>query len=57
MKDQYFGDFGDYQKISLLKKLKTTGLTITAYWMKTKDDQSTDGKHITYLTKPELWRT
>lgn len=24
--------------------------------MKTKDDNSTDGKHITYLKNPELWR-
>lgn len=56
MKDQYFGDFGDYQKISLLKKLKQTGLRITTHWMKTADDGSTDGKHITYLGKPDLWR-
>ncbi len=56
MKDQYFGDFGDYQKISLLKKLKQTGLRITTHWMKTVDDGSNDGKHITYLQKPDLWR-
>lgn len=55
MKDQYFGDFGDYQKISLLKKLQAQNLFITTYWMKTKDDSSTDGKHVTYLDKPELW--
>ncbi len=57
MKDQYFGDFGDYQKVSLLQKLNRTGLKVTTYWMKTLDDMSTDGKHITYLEKPSLWRS
>lgn len=57
MKDQYFGDFGDYQKISLLQKLSKAGLRVTTYWMKTLDDSSTDGKHITYLLKPALWRS
>lgn len=57
MKDQYFGDFGDYQKVSLLQKLNTEGLKVTTYWMKTLDDKSTDGKHITYLEKPNLWRS
>jgi hypothetical protein len=56
MKDQYFGDFGDYQKISLLKALKEEGLNIVVHWLKTEDDKSTDGKHITYLSRPSLWR-
>lgn len=56
MKDQYFGDFGDYQKLSLLKSLKKEELGILVHWLKTKDDESTDGKHVTYLDKPELWR-
>lgn len=56
MKDQYFGDFGDYQKISLLEKLNKSGLKIITYWMKTPDDGGTDGKHITYLNKPNIWR-
>ena len=55
MKDQYFGDFGDYQKISLLNKLHEGRVQTTVYWMKTKDDDSTDGKHITYLQKPDVW--
>ncbi len=56
MKDQYFGDFGDYQKISLLQTLKNKGLKVVTHWLKTSDDQSTDGKHITYLATPLLWR-
>jgi hypothetical protein len=55
MKDQYFGDFGDYQKISLLKNLQKEKLKVLVHWLKTKNDESTDGKHISYLEKPELW--
>jgi hypothetical protein len=57
MKDQYFGDFGDYQKISLLKFLQDEGFSLLVHWMKTKDDGSTDGKHISYLEKPDTWRS
>lgn len=57
MKDQYFADFGDYQKISLLRILRDHGFQILVYWMKTTDDGSSDGKHITYLKKPGLWRS
>ena len=58
MKDQYFGDFGDYQKFSLLKLLRDTGgFKITVHWMKTKNDGGTDGKHITYLNDPATWNS
>jgi len=56
MKNQYFGDFGDYQKFSLLKTLRDTGcFRITVHWMKTLDDGSTDGKKIDYLNKPQIY--
>ncbi len=56
MKDQYFGDFGDYQKLSLLHILRNQDLNIVVHWLKTRDDASTDGKHIVYLEAPSLWR-
>lgn len=56
MKDQYFGDFGDYQKVSLLEHLQEQKLKTIVHWMKTRDDDSTDGKHIAYFNKPEQWR-
>ncbi len=56
MKDQYFGDFGDYQKMSLLRLL-SKGFKVTVYWMKTRDDEGIDGRHTAYLKSPELWRT
>lgn len=56
MKNQYFGDFGDYQKFSLLKHLRHIGnLSITVHWMKTKDDSSNDGAKIKYLSRPSEW--
>ena len=56
MKDQYFGDFGDYQKFSLLKALRDIGeFKITVHWMKTRDDDGKDGMRITYLENPVTW--
>lgn len=55
MKDQYFGDFGDYQKISLLRNLRETNLSILVHWMKTSDDGSSDGRHVSYLNNPKIW--
>lgn len=57
MKNQYFGDFGDYQKVSLLQDLKKGGLNMIVHWLKTVDDQSTDGKHIAYLDRSDMWRS
>jgi hypothetical protein len=56
MKNQYFGDFGDYQKFSLLKHLRDlSGLKIIVHWMKTKDDSSNDGSKIKYLSNINEW--
>lgn len=58
MKDKYFGDFGDYQKFTLLKHFRdVAGLRITVHWMRTKDDLSKDGNKISYLKKPQIWAT
>jgi hypothetical protein len=58
MKNQYFGDFGDYQKFSLLKHLRDlSGLKIIVHWMKTKDDSSNDGAKIKYLSNVNEWNT
>ncbi len=56
MKNQYFGDFGDYQKFSLLKHLRDLSrLNIVVHWMKTRDDASGDGSKINYLFDVEKW--
>ena len=54
MKNQYFGDVGDFGKYGLLKAIKDNNLKIGVNWYLTKDDEKTDGKHINYLNKPEF---
>ena len=56
MKNQYFGDINDYKKYGLLRSIfKASNLKILIAWMPTKDDGSTDGKFIEYLSDPEKW--
>jgi hypothetical protein len=56
MKDQYFGDINDYKKFGLLRSIiSASEIKILIAWMLTKDDGSTDGKFIEYLSKPEKW--
>ena len=56
MKDQFFGDFGDYQKFSLLKTLRDRGnFKICIHWMKTKNDDTKHGNRISYLNEPQIW--
>lgn len=58
MKNQYFGDFGDYQKFSLLKHLRDiSNLKIIVHWMKTRDDSSNDGSKTKYLSSASEWST
>jgi hypothetical protein len=49
MKNQYFGDVGDYGKYALLRFLAGHDIKIAVNWYLTADDGSNDGKHITYL--------
>jgi hypothetical protein len=57
MKNQYFGDIGDYKKFSLLKILsKNKSFKTCVCWLKTSDDGSNDGKFINYLKEPSKWK-
>ena len=51
MKNQYFGDIGDYGKYGLLRFLAGHNVTIAINWYLTKDDLSNDGNIRGYLTK------
>ena len=62
MKNQYFGDIGDYGKYGLLRCLGEGGLSIAVNWYLTPDDASNDGSIRSYLSKekdrrydPELY--
>jgi hypothetical protein len=56
MKNQYFGDINDYLKYGLLRCFGDAGLRIGVCWMLTPDDTRSDGRKISYLSDPELWR-
>ena len=49
MKDQYFGDIGDYGKYGLLRFLAKKGIKIGVHWYLTPSDGSNDGKFTDYL--------
>lgn len=55
MKNQYFGDIGDYGKYGLLKFLAQHDVKIAVNWYLTKDEEnkSGDGKFAEYLEKDE----
>ena len=52
MKNQYVGDIGDYGKYGLLRFLAAHGIKIGVNWYLTENDESTDGRFITYLKNP-----
>lgn len=53
MKNQYFGDVGDFGKYGLLSAL-SSGMKLGVNWYLTNNDTKTDGKFIEYLDKPEF---
>ena len=50
MKNQYFGDIGDYGKYGLLQFLAEHGVSISVNWYLTQNDGSPDGKFTKYLS-------
>lgn len=49
MKDQYFGDIGDYGKYLLLRHLSSYGIKLGINWYLTKDDSTGHGSMTDYL--------
>ena len=54
MKNQYFGDVGDYGKYALLRFLANSGIKVAVNWYLTSDDGTNDGKHVAYLKDPYM---
>ena len=54
MKDQYFGDVGDYGKYGLLRFLAKAGSKIGVHWYLTPADGTADGKFISYLNDAKM---
>lgn len=53
MKNQYFGDIGDFGKYGMLSALLDTGLLLGINWYLTENDARTDGRHLAYLDQDE----
>jgi hypothetical protein len=55
VKDQYFGDVNDYAKYTLLRRVAGT-MPLAVCFMRTPADDRGDGRHVSYLGRPDLYR-
>lgn len=56
MQDRYAGDVGDYVKLGLLRALAVDRKLGVVWYRFPDEDHNKDGRHITYLDKPEHYR-
>jgi hypothetical protein len=56
VKDQYVADVNDFLKYALLRALVGDDLRLAVVWMLTPSDGRTDGGHVGYLQRPDLFR-
>jgi hypothetical protein len=59
MQDNYIGDIGDYGKYGLLREVCAAGMSLSVNWYKvvpTRQGKQDDGKYISYLSMPQLYR-
>ncbi len=57
MQNKYVGDIGDYVKLAILRTLSPGYQLGVAWWLVNDEhDSKKDGRHISYLSKPEHWR-
>lgn len=59
MQDNYIGDIGDYGKYGLLRMIDSNKVSLAINWYKVmpkKIGKQDDGKYITYLSAPQIYR-
>lgn len=56
MQDRYAADIGDYVKLAILRRLGIGHQLDVLWWLYPDEAHNADGKHISYLAMPELWR-
>jgi hypothetical protein len=56
MQDRYVGDIGDYVKLAILRALMPGCSLGVAWWLYPDEAHNGDGRHISYLKRPDLWR-
>ncbi|MBN8499926.1 MAG: hypothetical protein J0M19_02100 [Sphingomonadales bacterium] len=57
MQDRYAADIGDYVKLAILRRLGIGRELGVLWWLYPDEAHNADGKHISYLAKPESWRS
>lgn len=59
MQDNYIGDIGDYGKYGLLREICAEAMSLSVNWYRvipTKLGKQDDGKYISYLSMPQMYR-
>ncbi len=57
LQDRYAGDVGDFVKFALLRRLAEGRRVGVLWWLYPDEQHNADGKHVSYLAKPLLWRS
>ena len=56
MQNRYVGDIGDYLKLGILRALSPGYHLGVAWWLFPDESHNRDGRHISYLSRPDQWR-
>jgi hypothetical protein len=56
MQNRYTGDIGDYVKLAILRALMHGRRLGVGWWLYPDESHNSDGRHISYLSQPEVWR-
>ena len=56
MQNRYVGDIGDYLKLGILRALSPGYHLGIAWWLFPDESHNRDGRHISYLNRPDQWR-
>src|SRR6476620_4333677 len=56
MQNRYVGDIGDYLKLGILRALSPGYNLGVAWWLFPDESHNGDGRHISYLSRPDQWR-
>jgi hypothetical protein len=56
MQNRYVGDIGDYLKLGILRALSPGYHLGVAWWLFPDEAHNRDGRHISYLDRPDQWR-
>ena len=56
MQDRYSGDIGDFLKLALLDVIPPSKRLAVCWWLHPDESHNDDGRHVSYLSKPDQWK-